>query len=43
MWKCKIFTHYMELLSFLNDNKIRPENCHMVTNAGYILYYYVGD
>lgn len=39
MWKCKVFTHYLELLSFLNENKIRPEKSHIVTNAGYILYY----
>ena len=42
MWKCKIAKDLCQVLDFLNENNIKPDNCK-ITNYydSYAVFYYI--
>ena len=42
MWKCKEIKGALQVMDFLNENNIKPENCK-ITNYydSYAVFYYV--
>ena len=42
MWKCKIIYGPSQVLDFLNENNIKPENCKITDDKNhYTVFYYV--
>ena len=42
MWKCKVFKGDFQVVDFLNENNIKPENCKITEyNDFYTVFYYV--
>lgn len=44
MWKCKVINSPSQVLDFLNENNIKPENCKITEyHHCYSVFYYVVD
>ena len=44
MWKCKGIIRASQVVEFLNENNIKPENCKITEYDGYYsVFYYVVD
>ena len=45
MWKCKEIKGALQVMDFLNENNIKPENCKITEdkNHYYTVFYYVVD
>ena len=44
MWKCKEIKGALQVIVFLNENNIKPENCKITEyNDYYSVFYYVVD
>ena len=44
MWKCKVIIRASQVVEFLNENNIKPENCKITEcNDYYSVFYYVVD
>jgi hypothetical protein len=44
MWKCKEIKGAIQVVDFLNENNIKPENCKMTEcDDYYSVFYYVVD
>lgn len=42
MWKCKLIRSPLQVLNFLNEKKIKPENCKITEDHScYSVFYYV--
>lgn len=39
MWNISTFDHSEDLRWYLMDNNIKPENCHIVYNGSYYIYF----
>ena len=49
MWKCKVINGTLQVMDFLNENNIKPENCKITecyydnNHDYYSVFYYVVD
>ncbi len=48
MWKCKVIKGTLQVMDFLNENNIKPENCKITeccydNHDYYSVFYYVVD
>ena len=41
MWKCKMVIRASQVVEFLNENNIKPENCKTEHDDCYSIFYYV--
>ena len=42
MWKCKVINGTLQVMDFLNENNIKPENCKITEHDDcYSIFYYV--